>query len=109
VRHATGVDYPQLIVRGACGLDLGDVRQAEPAPYLRHCIMSRETGVLRDVAIDPSVAGKIVDRLLWWKPGDLIEDVMTWKAGILFFRFEDADEMRDQSARMQDLVRPIVG
>ena len=109
VRHATGVDYPQLIVRGACGLELGDVRQAEPtAPCLRHCIMSREAGVLRDVAIDPAVAPMVVGDMLWWKPGEVIEDVMTWRAGILFFRFDNAAEMRDLSARMQDLVRPVL-
>jgi biotin carboxylase len=109
VRHATGVDYPQLIVRGACGLDLGDVTQVEPTgPYLRHCVMSREAGVVRDLAVDPAVADKVVDRMMWWKPGEVIEDVMTWKAGILFFRFADVEQMRELSARMQDLVRPVL-
>ena len=109
VRHATGVDYPQLIVRGACGLNLGEVRQVEPTgAYLRHCIMSHQTGVIRDLSIDPSVADKIVDQMLWWRPGDVIEDVMTHKLGIMFFRFDSPAEMEALSDRMPDLVRPVV-
>jgi biotin carboxylase len=109
VRHATGVDYPGLIVRAACGMPLDDVVQVEPrGAYLRHCVMSREAGRLEDLHIDPSVKGKIVDEMLWWKRGELITDVMTWKAGILFFRFDGEAEMRDLSARMPDLVRPVL-
>jgi biotin carboxylase len=111
VRHATGVDYPSLIVRGACGLDAGAVAQVEPAGFFtRHCVMSRETGEIADLAIDPAVQGKIVDQMLWWKPGDIIADVLTHKLGILFFRFESEAEMLDLTERMQDLVRPrLVG
>ena len=107
VTHATGVDYPRQIVRAACGLGFDDISQAErTGAFLRHCIMSRETGTIVGLAIDPRVEGKIIDSMLWWKRGDMIEDVMTHKLGILFLRFDSEAEMLASSDRMQDLVRP---
>lgn len=107
VTHATGIDYPRQIVRAACGLGLDDIGQAETTgAFLRHCIMSRETGTISGLAIDPAVEGKIIDSMLWWKPGDVIADVMTHKLGILFLRFDSEAEMLALSDRMQDLVRP---
>jgi len=94
-------------VRGACGLDLGQVSQVEPTgPFTRHCIMSREVGEIAALEIDPTVRGKIVDQMLWWARGDVIQDVLTHKLGILFLRFDSQDEMLDLTERMQDLVRP---
>jgi len=109
VRHATGVDYASLIVRPACGLALGDVNQAQPTGhFLRHCIMSREAGEIAGLEISPRVQDKIIDQMLWWKPGDIIEDVLTHKLGILFFRFEGEEEARELSKQMPELVRPQI-
>lgn len=107
VRHATGVDYPSLIVRAAAGLDLGGIEQVEPTAFVtRHCIMSRRPGEIAGLTIDAAVEDRIIDGMLWWKPGDVIEDVLTHKLGILFFRFAGRDEMLDLTERMPDLVRP---
>lgn len=109
VRHATGVDYPAMIVRGACGLGYEGVKQVEPVGYFtRHCVMSRQTGRIVGLEIDPGVASKIIDQMMWWKPGDQLEDVLTQKLGILFFRFDSEDEMQDLTERMQDLIRPDI-
>lgn len=110
VSLATGVDYPSLIIRPACGLGYDDVVQTEPSGcFTRHCIMSRKPGRIAGLEIDPVVRGKIVEEMLWWKPGDVIEDVLTHKLGILFFRFEGMEDMLELTERMQDLVRPVVG
>lgn len=109
VRHATGVDYPALIVRAACGLSLDDVSQVEPTGhFIRHCIMSREAGRVAGLDIDPAAEGKIIDQMLWWKPGDVIDDVLTQKLGILFLRFDGRDEMLDLGHRLHDLIRPRI-
>lgn len=109
VRHATGVDYASLIVRAACGLSLDGVTQAESSgPFLRHCIMSREAGEIAGLEISPRVQDRIIDQMLWWKPGDVIDDVLTHKLGILFFRFKDAAEARELSQAMPDLVQPVL-
>ena len=108
VQQATGVDYPSLIVQPACGLPLGDIQQAEPRGfYGRHCVMSRSTGVVTGLSVDPSVETKVIDEMLWWSPGDVIDDVLVQKLGIMFFRFDDAAEMRVLMEQMQDLVQPV--
>jgi len=107
VRLSTGVDYPALIVRGAAGIGLGGVTQAEPAGFFtRHCVMSRQTGAITGLTVDETVRDKVIDQMLWWKPGDRIEDVLTHKLGIMFFRFESGEEMLETTERLQDLVRP---
>lgn len=107
VKHATGIDYPSLIVQAACGRDIGPVGQVEPKDAItRHCIMSRERGRVEGLEIDPGVADRIIDQMLWWKPGDLIEDVMVQKLGILFLRFDSVDQMTEVTPRLQELVRP---
>lgn len=109
VRHATGVDYPSMIVRPACGLGYSQVVQVEPTGFFtRHCVMSREAGSIAALEIAPAAQDRIIDEMMWWKPGDLIEDVLTHKMGILFFRFESQAEMLDLTEQMQDLVRPRV-
>lgn len=108
VQHATGVDYPALIVRPACGLSYGDIKQAEPRGfYGRHCVMSRRTGVVTGLSVDPSVETKVIDQMLWWSPGDIIDDVLVQKLGIIFICFDDAAEMRVLMEQMQDLVQPV--
>ena len=46
--------------------------------------------------------------MLWWKPGDVIDDVLTQKLGILFLRFDGRDEMLDLGHRLHDLIRPRI-
>lgn len=109
VRHATGVDYPSLIVRGACGLRLDGVTQAEPTgAFIRHCIMSREAGRVDGLFVDPVVAGKLIDQMLWWTPGDVLDDILVQKLGIMFLRFDSDDEMRELGDRLPDLIRPVM-
>lgn len=107
VKHATGVDYPSLIVRPSCGLDFDNFSQNTPNSYFtRHCIMSQRQGRIDGLEIHPSVAAKIVDQMLWWKKGDVIEDVMTHKLGIIFLKFDTQSEMGTFNNALQDLVKP---
>nr|VFJ58658.1 MAG: Phosphoribosylglycinamide synthetase, ATP-grasp (A) domain [Candidatus Kentron sp. FM]VFJ67624.1 MAG: Phosphoribosylglycinamide synthetase, ATP-grasp (A) domain [Candidatus Kentron sp. FM]VFK11390.1 MAG: Phosphoribosylglycinamide synthetase, ATP-grasp (A) domain [Candidatus Kentron sp. FM] len=105
VSHATGVDYPAFIVGAAAGMDCSGLIQAEPQGfYTRHCVMASAPGRVRDVSIDPSVQTRIIDRLLWWRKGDIIEDHLTQKLGIVFLRFDSMAEMLDKTERMQELI-----
>lgn len=94
VQYATGVDYPQWIVRAAAGLEIPDLRQEDVTVcYVRHCIMGFSTGQLRGVNIDPAIEEKIIDRMIWWRRGDLVNDPKSHKFGIVFLRFENRTEM----------------
>ncbi|MBE0472557.1 MAG: ATP-grasp domain-containing protein [Methyloprofundus sp.] len=106
VEHATGVKYPVWIVRAAAGLDIPDVRQEESqGGFVRHCIMGEKTGTLAVVYIDPLVEKRIVDRLVWWKEGDIVENPETHKFGILFVKYDDSSDIMAEAEKLSKLVR----
>lgn len=110
IEHATSVTYSEFIIRAVAGMDCTALRQPPKQEFVtRHCIMPERPGKVRNVEIDPSVKENIFDEMLWWSPGDRIDDVLTQKLGIVFLRFDSASEMREKTTQMQDLIRVIVG
>ena len=120
VKYATGVDYPKFIVQAETGEDISSIADVPTQGFwLRHCIMSdcqagEQTatgdickGIVRDVTFAPEIQGNIVEKFLWYKPGEVITDKLTYKAGIVFFKFDTLAEMQDKTARMPDLARII--
>ncbi len=106
VEHATGVPYASWIVKAFAGLDCGGLAPAEPTGFFtRHCVMSAHPGRVRRVVFDASIERNVIDRLMWWEPGDPVSDVMTSKFGIVFLRFDSQKEMLDKTERMQELIR----
>jgi biotin carboxylase len=105
VEHATGVDYPSWIVKASAGWDCGDLRQEAPNGfYTRHCVMAAANGRVKDVVIDDEVKENIIDRFMWWQPGDSVDDYLTAKMGIVFLKFSSMEEMRGKTERMQELI-----
>ena len=120
VKYATGVDYPKFIVQAETGEDISSIADVPTQGFwLRHCIMSdcqagEQTatgdickGIVRDVTFAPEIQSNIVEKFLWYKPGEIITDKLTYKAGIVFFKFDTLAEMQDKTARMPDLARII--
>ena len=128
VKYATGIDYPKFIVLAETGEDISGIADVPTQGFwLRHCIMADcqagDTlvtsdaspasdklceGIVRDVTFAPEIQGNIVEKFLWYKPGEVITDKLTYKAGIVFFKFDTLAEMQDKTARMTDLVKIIV-
>lgn len=118
VKYATGIDYPRFIVMAETGEDISDIEDVPTQGFwLRHCIMAdcqagertatgnTYKGIVRDVTFAPEIQGNIVEKFLWYKSGEAITDKLTYKAGIVFFRFSSLAEMADKTARMTDLVK----
>lgn len=106
VRLATGLNYPDCLVRAAAGLSLADIAPARPSGFFgRHCIMTNEAGTVRDVEIDPTVAPCIRDSVTWWEPGMSIKDPLVDKLGIVFLEFGHREEMREKMQNMQKLIK----
>jgi biotin carboxylase len=106
VRHATGVDYSEWLVKGFAGLDVSKLEQADVSGfYLRHCVMSGSDGVVEDVVFDRSISSKVIDSMMWWKPGDVIENHLVQKCGIVFMKFDSIEELLQKSAQMQELIK----
>lgn len=105
VEHATGIDYPSWIVRASCGLDCSDLIQKDSdGYYLRHCIMTSRPGVLDSVVIDPLIEKNIIDSMMWWTPGDKVENHLISKFGIVFLKFDSQDELLSKSNEMQSFI-----
>jgi biotin carboxylase len=109
VEYATGVDYPAWIVKASAGLDCSGLAHSEPKGfYTRHCVMASRTGKLKDVVFDPSLDNMIVDKMMWWKPGDPVTDILTAKFGIVFIKFNSQDEMIKTTERLHELIVPQI-
>lgn len=113
VKYATGVDYPKTIVMAETGEVISGIADVPTQGYwLRHCIMAgpdtASGSTVRDVTFAPEIQGNIVEKFLWYKPGEAITDKLIYKAGIVFFRFSSLAEMQDKTARMTDLVKVAV-
>ena len=113
VKYATGVDYPKFIVMAETGEDISGIADVPTQGFwLRHCIMAGpeiENGIIVcDVSFAPEIQGNIVEKFLWYKPGEKIDDKLLYKAGIVFFKFDTLAEMQDKTARMTDLAKIIV-
>lgn len=110
VKYATGIDYPKFIVMAETGEDISDIADVPTQGFwLRHCMMAGpeiENGsTVRDVTFAPEIQGNIVEKFLWYKPGEAITDKLTYKAGIVFFKFDSLAEMQDKTARMTELAK----
>ena len=111
--YATGIDYPKFLVLSVTGEDISGIKDIPTQGFwLRHCIMAdRQTGengcsgIVRDVTFAPEIQGNVIEKFLWYKPGDVVADKLTYKAGIVFFRFDTLEEMADKTARMTDLTK----
>ena len=113
VKYATGIDYPKFIVLAETGEDISGITDVPTQGFwLRHCIMADCqagengcSGTVRDVTFAPEIQGNIVEKFLWYKPGEVITDKLTYKAGIVFFKFDSFAEMQDKTALMTELAK----
>ena len=118
VKYATGINYPKFIVQAEIGEDISCIADVPTQGFwLRHCIMSDNQageqtatgdickGIVRDVTFAPEIQGNIVEKFLWYKPGEVITDKLTYKAGIVFFKFDTLAEMQDKTTRMTELAK----
>ncbi|OWV19101.1 Phosphoribosylaminoimidazole carboxylase (NCAIR synthetase) [Fibrobacter sp. UWB16] len=109
VKYATGIDYPKFIVMAETGMDISGIADVPTqGSWLRHCIMADREGIVRDVTFAPEIQKNIVEKFLWYKPGESISDKLLYKAGIVFFKFDTLAEMQDKTARMTELAKIIV-
>ena len=113
VKYATGIDYPKFIVMAETGEDISGITNVPTQGYwLRHCIMAgpdiANGSTVRDVTFSPEIQSNIVEKFLWYKPGDVVTDKLTYKAGIVFFKFDTLEEMANKTARMTDLAKIVL-
>ncbi|MCM8796077.1 MAG: ATP-grasp domain-containing protein [Candidatus Omnitrophica bacterium] len=108
VEISTGFKEAYWIIRSSAGLDCNAIEMTRPKGFFtRHCIMSEKPGKLKEIIFDHSIERNIIEKFLWYRPGDIIEDYLTAKFGIVFLKFDSMEEMLYKSERMQELIKVI--
>jgi biotin carboxylase len=105
VCQAAGIDYATMIVRAECGLKMGEIKKPVIHGFhARECIMADRCGKLEAIEIAPEIQIYLTDKLIWGRPGDVIEDPLTYKAGILFFKFDTKQQLSDLISQFNKYV-----
>lgn len=112
VKYATGVDYPLALIKAETGtaeaVESSALAAVSPKPFLRHCIMAERTGTVRNIAFAPEIVNNIVEKFLWYKEGEKVEDILYYKAGIVFMQFDTVEEMQAKTAKMTEYIKVII-
>lgn len=105
VEYSTGVLYSDWIVKSSAGLDCNGLSYVKPKGFFtRHCVMSDKLGKITNILFDSSIEKNIIEKLMWWKKGDTVADVMTSKLGIVFLKFDTMEDMLTKTEQMQKLI-----
>lgn len=105
VELATGVDYPAYIVAGEAGIKMPPLSLHRAKGYdVRHCIMADREGRVKGVRVDDEIRPYITEQMLWCQKGEKIEDMLKYKAGIVFLHFEDEKTYRYYLPRLTELL-----
>ena len=103
---SSNIDWANWIIRAEAGIKCFDFPQVEQTGYWgRHCIMSSKNGVVDDVIISESIKSNIHSELMWWKKGDVIDNYMTQKLGIVILHYSTMEEMLEKTKIMNQLIR----
>lgn len=105
VEMTKGMDYPAYIVAGETGMKMNvPACREDKGFYVRHCVMANKPGILKEVVIDESIRPYIVDQMFWYREGETIDDVLKYKAGIVFLYFEHEEVYRRLIDQLTDLI-----
>jgi hypothetical protein len=105
VEIAAGVPYPDMIIEAETGSDITVVSDKKTGYYTRHCVMSDHRGTIESVVYSDKIKDNIIESLMWWKKGDVIENELLYKAGIVFLRFENKQEMEQKLPFINELIK----
>lgn len=106
VQMSTEINYPDMIFCAESGISLPVFNNKNPDSFfVRHCIMSDLCGVIDDIVFSEKIKDNIVDNIIWGKSGDFIADKFTYKAGIVFLKFETKKEMDNKLSNINDLIK----
>jgi len=105
VNYATGLDWAEWIVKAESGFDCADFPQVVQRGFFgRHCVMSRRNGVVKSMNISHELEGNVIDKFVILAKGDVIDDYMVNKAGVVFLQYGCMDEMIQKTTNINNFV-----
>lgn len=103
---STGINWSSWIIKAEAGMSCSDFPIIKQSGYFgRHCIMSNKNGIVKNVVINESVRKYIYDDLFWWHCGDIIDNYLVQKVGMVFLKFKSVDEMQNITAHLNELIQ----
>ncbi|NKB38876.1 MAG: ATP-grasp domain-containing protein [Gammaproteobacteria bacterium] len=106
VDFSSDVDWASWIVRAESGLDCMGFPDTRQSGYCgRHCLMAASNGRLKSIQISDEIRNNIFKEYNWWKEGDLVENYLMQKFGVLLLKFSSLSEMQDKIDNIHQLVK----
>jgi hypothetical protein len=66
--------------------------------------VQKKNGLVKNVIIDDSLKNNIYDELFWWKAGDMIENYLVQKLGVVMLRYDSMAEMIEKTNQLNNLI-----
>ena len=67
--------------------------------------MAKEEGIMQSVTFAPEIEKNIVEKFLWYKTGEIVQDRLYYKAGIVFLKFNTLKEMQEKTTLMNEYIQ----
>ncbi len=105
VDYSTGFDWAGWIVNAETGMDCSDFPVVSQKGFCgRHCIMSTRNGMIKNIIIDKKIEDNIYDKLIWLQAGDLINNYLADKAGVVLLKYDSMNEMLDKTKSINQFI-----
>ncbi|MEY8516780.1 ATP-grasp domain-containing protein [Lachnospiraceae bacterium 29-84] len=107
VEYSVGIPWSKWIVMSESGFpeDYFCERGTQKKFCGRCCIMAKQNGKVRNVKIADEIRSNIYKNIQWWKKGDLINNYLVDKLGVLFWEFSTEDEMYEKLNSIGELIQ----
>lgn len=104
-QHYTGINYADFIVRSVTGLDFPNIKKINKNRFLsRHCIMASRNGLLKNIIINKELDLKIIEKFIYIKNGDRINNYLIDKLGILIIEFQNKEDLDFFNLNFEKLI-----
>ncbi len=109
VKIATGIDYPEMIVRAAAGLDLPVAMETKATGHhLRYCLMADAPGTVAGIETE-RLAPHLLELFTLKQPGDVVRNHLIEKIGIAFLSYDSRPALLDAQRAMPACIRMTTG
>lgn len=106
VNKAMGVNWEDWILKAETGIKCSDFPKVKQKGFCgRHCIMSAKNGIVKNINIDEAIKDNIYQKMVWWKNGDVIDNYLVQKLGVLFLEYKNMEEMLEKTVNINELIK----
>lgn len=92
-KYASGVDYPKEILNAETNNSINTNYIQKNNNVARECLMASKKGIVKSINISDIVKEHTIYEMIWGNKGDVVEDELKYKVGIILTKFDTADEM----------------